>query len=88
MSHRIREAMRSDGGPMFGGGVVEVDETFIGQKYKKKEDARGYAHKNAMLSLVDRTTGQSKSFVVKDVTKATLVPILIGKHRERGDGLH
>ncbi|MGH1576388.1 IS1595 family transposase [Planktotalea sp.] len=78
MSHRIREAMRSDGGPMFGsgGGVVEVDETFIGNKHKKAEGARGYAHKNAMLSLVDRTTGQSKSFVVKDVTKATLVPIL------------
>jgi|TARA_R110002124_G_scaffold235667_2_gene400958 transposase-like protein len=78
MSHRIREAMRSDGKVQFGsgGGVVEVDETFIGQKHKKAEGARGYAHKNAMLSLVDRTTGQSKSFVVKDVTKATLLPIL------------
>lgn len=78
MSHRIRETMRSDGTVAFGsgGGVVEVDETFIGQKHKKKEGARGYAHKNAMLSLVDRTTGQSKSFVVKDVTKATLLPIL------------
>lgn len=29
-----------------------------------------------MLSLVDRTTGRSKSFVVNDVTKATLIPIL------------
>jgi transposase-like protein len=78
LTHRIREAMRTDGGPMFGsgGGVVEVDETFIGTKFKKKEGARGYAHKNAMLSLVDRNTGRSKSFVVKDVTKATLVPIL------------
>ena len=78
MSHRIREAMRSDGTVNFGsgGGIVEVDETFIGHKHKKKEGARGYAHKNAILSLVDRTTGQSKSFVVKDVTKATLLPIL------------
>ena len=78
MSHRIREAMRSDGTVQFGsgGGVVEVDETFIGQKHKKAEGARGYAHKNAMLALVDRTTGQSRSFVVKDVTKATLLPIL------------
>lgn len=78
MSHRIREAMRDDNSVEFGsgGGVVEVDETFIGQKHKKKEGARGYAHKNAMLSLVDRTTGRSKSFVVKDVTKATLLPIL------------
>ena len=78
MSHRIREAMRTDGTVQFGsgGGVVEVDETFVGTKYKKSKTARGYAHKNAMLSLVDRTTGRSKSFVVKDVTKATLVPIL------------
>lgn len=78
MSHRIREAMRNDGTVNFGsgGGVVEVDETFIGQKHKKKEGARGYAHKNAMLSLVDRTTGQSKFVVVDDVTKATLLPIL------------
>lgn len=78
MSHRIREAMRSDGAVNFGngGGVVEVDETFIGTKYKKAEGARGYAHKNAMLSLVDRTTGRAKSIVVDDVTKATLLPIL------------
>jgi len=56
MSHRIREAMRSDGIVKFGSGdgVVEVDETFIGYKHKKAEGARGYAHKNAMLSLVDR----------------------------------
>ncbi|NOR61021.1 MAG: IS1595 family transposase [Rhodobacteraceae bacterium] len=78
MSHRIREAMRSDSSVNFGsgGGVVEVDETFIGHKHKKAEGARGYAHKNAMLALVDRTTGQSKSFVVKDVKASTLLPIL------------
>ena len=78
MSHRIREAMRSDGTVNFGsgGGVVEVDETFIGQKHKKAEGARGYAHKNVMLSLVDRTTGRSKSFVVENVKASTLLPIL------------
>ena len=43
MSHRIREAMRSDDTVDFGsgGGVVEVDETFIGHKHKKAEGARG-----------------------------------------------
>ena len=78
MSHRIREAMRSDDAVNFGngGGVVEVDETFIGTKQKKAKGARGYAHKNAMLSLVDRNTGRAKSIVVDDVTKATLLPIL------------
>ena len=39
--------------PMGGSGVtVEIDETFIGAKYKKPEGARGYAHKNAVLTLV------------------------------------
>ena len=78
MSHRIREAMRSDNTVDFGsgGGVVEVDETFIGHKHKKAEGARGYAHKNAMLTLVDRTTGRSKSFVVDNVKASTLLPIL------------
>jgi transposase-like protein len=59
-----------------GGGVVEVDETFIGQKYKKPEGARGYAHKNAVLTLIDSNSGQSKSFVVDDVKASTLLPIL------------
>ena len=78
MSHRIREAMRSDNTVDFGsgGGVVEVDETFIGHKHKKAEGARGYAHKNAVLTLIDRTSGQSKSLVVDNVKAATLLPIL------------
>lgn len=78
MSHRIREAMRSDNSADFGsgGGTVEVDETFIGHKHKKAEGARGYAHKNAMLTLVDRDSGKSKSFVVENVKAATLLPIL------------
>ena len=82
MSHRIREAMRSgDLAPMGGnGGVVEVDETFIGNDRTKKphgvKKGRGYAHKHKVLSLVDRTSGRAKSFVVEDVKAKTLVPIL------------
>ena len=78
MSHRIREAMRSDGSVNFGsgGGVVEVDETFIGKQYEKPKGARGGAHKNKMLTLVDRTTGRAKSIVVKDLKVSTLLPIL------------
>ncbi len=79
MSHRIREAMRDDNTVDFGagGGVVEVDETFIGNaKPKKNRKSRGFAHKNKILSLVDRETSQAKSVVVKDLTKRTLYPIL------------
>ena len=77
MSHRIREAMRDDGSVDFGsgGGVVEVDETFIGRD-KDRPVRRGYMHKHKILSLVDRTTGHAKSVVVDDLEAQTLVPIL------------
>lgn len=80
MSHRIREAMRSgDLSPMGGGGgIVEIDETFIGQDpdHPKKEGARGYQHKMKVLSLVERKTGRATSFVVDGVSPADLLPII------------
>jgi transposase-like protein len=77
MSHRIREAMRDDTLGAFGagGGVVEVDETFIGRE-PGKPVRRGVGHKMKVLTLVDRTTGRAKSMVVDDLKIATLLPIL------------
>ncbi len=77
MSHRIREAMRDDGSVDFGagGGVVEVDETFIGRE-PGKEVRRGVGHKMKVLTLVDRATGRAKSVVVDDLKIKTLLPIL------------
>ena len=77
LSHRIREAMRDDGAVDFGsgGGVVEVDETFIGRD-KDKPIRRSYAHKHKVLALVDRDTGQSRTMVVNDLKAETLMPIL------------
>ena len=77
MSHRIREAMRDDGRVNFGsgGGVVEVDETFIGRE-PGKEVKRGTGHKMKVLTLVDRSTGRAKSMVVDDLKVSTLLPIL------------
>jgi transposase-like protein len=83
MSHRIREAMRSGEFLLqFGqeGGIVEADETYIGHdktikgKYEKR--GRGYHHKNKVLSLVDRNSGQARSFVVDNVRTSTIIPIL------------
>ena len=81
MSHRVREAMRTDGAIFgAGGGTVEVDETFIGNdrtiKPRGVKKGRGYHHKNKVLALVDRTTEQSRMMVVDDLKAATLVPIL------------
>jgi transposase-like protein len=57
MGHRIREAFRSGSLAPMGG----VDETFIGRKDGTIK-RRGHGHKNAVLSLVDRNSGQVRSF--------------------------
>jgi transposase-like protein len=76
LTHRIREAFRSGelaplGG---GGGIVEVDETFIGQK-EDMPKRRGFAHKHAILSLIERG-GMVRSFHMEGTSAAHLVPIL------------
>ena len=78
MSHRIREAMRSDDTTIFGtgGGTVEVDETFIG-KLKGVEKKRAFHHKMKVLALVDRDSGKARTMVIDDVKAATLMPIVI-----------
>lgn len=73
MSHRIREAMRDDVLPMFGGngGGVEADETFIGREPGTKV-GRAFHHKMKVLSLVDRETGRARSIVVDDLKRDTI----------------
>lgn len=76
MMHRIREAMRAGGlTPMGGEGeIVEIDETYIGRK-DGFEVKRGFGHKNAVLTLIERG-GSARSFHVEDATKETIVPIV------------
>jgi ISXO2-like transposase domain len=82
MSPRLREAMREGAFAAFGldGGTVEVDETFIGHdrtiKPRGEKKGRGYHHKNKVLSLVDRSSGQARSIVVDDLKATTLIPIM------------
>jgi len=77
MSHRIRLAMEDGTADKFGsgGGGVEIDETFIGRDHTKKVGA-GYEHKMKVFALVDRTTGRSRSMVVDNLNKATLLPLI------------
>jgi transposase-like protein len=76
MMHRLREAMREGAlSPMGGnGGVVEIDETYIGRK-DGFEVKRGFGHKNAVFTLVERG-GSARSFHVTDATKDTILPII------------
>jgi transposase-like protein len=56
------------------GGVVEIDETYIGRK-DGFEVKRGFGHKNAVFTLIERG-GSARSFHVEDATKETIVPIV------------
>ena len=76
MTHRIREAMRSNYlSPMGGGGgIVEIDETFIGKSRIRKK-GKAYHHKLAVLSLVNRQ-GEARSFHIDKANGATITPIV------------
>jgi transposase-like protein len=79
LMHRLREAMRTGGllPPMGeGGNVVEVDETYIGRVKGSKVKVGGLRHKNAVLSLLDRESGQVRSFHVATSTSDEIAPIV------------
>jgi transposase-like protein len=83
--HRLREAMR-DGvlAPMGGEGCfVEVDETYIG-KQEGHERAPGAAHKNIVLTLVERG-GSARSFHIDSFSIARVVPIVRQNIRRESD---
>lgn len=79
LAHRIREAMGDGALTQFGGtgGAVEIDETFIGRKEGKAKARRAYHHKMKMLSLMDRETCKSRSFVVDGTSAKFIVPIVL-----------
>jgi hypothetical protein len=80
MAHRIREAMApSDSTPPIGGEgkTVEADEMFIGNKVGKRKHpgSGGYAHKRAILALVERG-GAVRSFTIDEPTRYEIRPIM------------
>ena len=80
MGHRIREAMRvgSLAPPMGGGGgVVELDETFLGDKkiFKKTRARKSLAYKVTVLTLVDRR-GEARSFHIDRASNEEVLPIV------------
>lgn len=91
MLHRIREAMKRQplAGLLGGnGGTVVADETFIGGLPKNKHrqgkprpgTGKGLAgtphHKTAVLSLVDKTSGEVRSTIVPNVTGESLADVI------------
>ncbi|MBC7871698.1 MAG: IS1595 family transposase [Chitinophagaceae bacterium] len=79
MGHRLREAMRTGGlAPIGGHGKpVEIDETFIGKKegVVKHPNARGYAHKQTVFSIIERG-GEVRTFHLDKANTANIKPIV------------
>jgi transposase-like protein len=77
--HRIRYAMAgTQFDPMGGEGkYIEADETYIGRKPGANK-RRGYGHKNAVVSLVERGGGV-RSFHVPNVTAKTIKDVLLAQ---------
>ncbi len=79
LCHRIREAMASGDMTPFGGlgGVVESDETYIGREPGMKMRP-GVFHKMKVLSLVERGSGNVRSYVLDTVRLKEIEPIVRG----------
>ena len=77
MAHRIREAMREGSFDLMGGngGIVEADETFIGVE-PGEPIKPGANHKMKVLSLVDRTSGKARSFVLDFISAKAIAEIV------------
>jgi hypothetical protein len=80
VGHRIREAMRTGSlavpnEPLGGEGkIIEADETFLAKK-KDATKKRGYAHKMAALSLIERG-GEIRSFAIDKADAKNIWPII------------
>jgi len=77
LAHRLREAMRlREFAPMGGSGrTVEADETYIGRLAGMEKLSGSGAHKNMVLTLVERV-GEARSFHIDSATIARVVPIV------------
>ena len=90
MDHRLREAIKQNGGQLFG--TVECDETFVGgleknkHKSNRKHAGTGGTGKTPIFGMKSRR-GAVKAFVVRGVSKQNLQP-LMKKHIAEGETLY
>ncbi len=75
MDHRIREALKQGGGKLFGEGIVEVDETYLGGKHVRKD---GFKKKHAVMGMTERG-GKIKAYAIPHRGTEVLLPT-IKKH--------
>ncbi len=75
MAHEIRKYMADTDGETPLGGIVEVDETYVGGKRPGGKRGRGAPGKTVVFGMLERD-GDVMTKVVPDVRKKTLHPII------------
>ena len=93
LCHRIREGMTSNRG-VFTGGIVEIDETYVGGKWNRMHDDRRkalggnpMANKMIVMGFKDRDTGRIVAFPIEHTT-APAMEGLVAKWVEPGVEIH
>jgi len=85
LAHRIRKAMEAGGELPRMKGPVEVDETFVGGKYRNMHSAkrRQRPEKFPVIGLLDRETGEVRAMAVDSIGGDTL-PDFVERHVKWG----
>ena len=86
MGHELRKYMAQVDGETPLGGIVEVDETYIGGKRSGGKRGRGAPNKTVVFGMLERG-GDVMTKVVPNVRKNTLQPIIKG-NVEQGSTVH
>lgn len=85
MCKEIRHALNEDGGVF--GGDVELDESYFGGKGKIIR-GRGAKNKTPVFGAVERASGRVQTYVVPNVSRKSIMPLVENKNRKRRERLH
>lgn len=72
LCHRIREAMKEEGAEPLEGPIVEMDETYVGGKYRGPQAQRFHAKNKEIVIGIRARGGDVRFFHAKDVQSSTL----------------
>jgi transposase-like protein len=76
LSHRIREAMKDDDLEPLLGPVIEMDETYVGGRYRGPDGQRFHTSNKEIVIGIKQRGGDVRFFHAKDVKSSTLAQFI------------